>query len=351
MKKVSLLIPSYNYPEGLERVVKSIIALNYRPIEICIIDDCSPDFELRSVVSSIGTYHEDGLEIKFQRNQTNIGALDSLLQCYHMSTGTYILPSAHDLNYTDTTFLDRAIRILSESQNCYQYVANHMDGSEQALSLDRSSLFSKFTKDKSIHIVQGESYSKTMGLKSWPGYVGWSQVNLMKREVLDKYKLLYPPFAVDRTTASELDLAPDNVQSHTFLLGFLGDVALDNNIVAFHEIRNASYSRSDHWGKVANEVNNFVYHNLMERFFTTVNDPQAFVDACFSYLDNTRLSRVNVKLLNHYTGARQALYIISIIESNGLNNEFNSIMLKLLKQNIRSMYVTVLSKTKLQENF
>ena len=39
---VSVCIPAYSNPELLERLLKSILAQSYRPIEINVVDDCSP---------------------------------------------------------------------------------------------------------------------------------------------------------------------------------------------------------------------------------------------------------------------------------------------------------------------
>lgn len=43
MEKISVIVPSYNARQTIERCIGSVVATGYRPLEIVVVDDCSTD--------------------------------------------------------------------------------------------------------------------------------------------------------------------------------------------------------------------------------------------------------------------------------------------------------------------
>ena len=84
MKKVSIIVPSYNGDLYIEETIQSILGQSYENIELVIIDDASTD----SSVSIINSFHDK--RVIFLRNETNLGISETLNIGLHNATGEYI---------------------------------------------------------------------------------------------------------------------------------------------------------------------------------------------------------------------------------------------------------------------
>ena len=60
---VSIAIPAYNKPEYTRKTLKSIVEQTYRPIEVVLSDDASPE-PLEPLVNEIARYQDDNLAVK-----------------------------------------------------------------------------------------------------------------------------------------------------------------------------------------------------------------------------------------------------------------------------------------------
>ena len=69
---ISVVIPTYKRPQGLKRLLKSIISQIIKPEEIIIVDDCSNmDLEYEEILNEISPME---IDIKFLANKRNMGA-------------------------------------------------------------------------------------------------------------------------------------------------------------------------------------------------------------------------------------------------------------------------------------
>ena len=70
--KISVCIPVYNREKYIAQCIESVLAQDYKNIEIIISDNCSTD----GTVDIINGYLKDK-RIRFYRNETNIGMLSN----------------------------------------------------------------------------------------------------------------------------------------------------------------------------------------------------------------------------------------------------------------------------------
>lgn len=87
-KKVSVVIPNYNYENYIEERIDSILMQTYPIHELIILDDCSTDNSVNKIEEIIKK-HPD-VNIKFVKNEKNSGSVFSQWQkAFSLSTGDY----------------------------------------------------------------------------------------------------------------------------------------------------------------------------------------------------------------------------------------------------------------------
>lgn len=88
-KKVSVVIPNYNYENYIEERIDSILMQTYPIHELIILDDCSTDNSVNKIEEIIKK-HPD-INIKFVKNKENSGSVFSQWQkAFSLSTGDYV---------------------------------------------------------------------------------------------------------------------------------------------------------------------------------------------------------------------------------------------------------------------
>ena len=88
-KKVSVVIPNYNYENYIEERIDSILMQTYPIHELIILDDCSTDNSVNKIEEIIKK-HPD-VNIKFVKNEKNSGSVFSQWQkAFSLSTGDYV---------------------------------------------------------------------------------------------------------------------------------------------------------------------------------------------------------------------------------------------------------------------
>jgi glycosyltransferase involved in cell wall biosynthesis len=81
---ISVIIPTYNRRELLERAVRSVLAQTYRNIELIVVDDASTD----STKKMVGAMHDERL--RYIRHKSNLGAAASRNTGIKAARGDYI---------------------------------------------------------------------------------------------------------------------------------------------------------------------------------------------------------------------------------------------------------------------
>ncbi|MDO8412821.1 MAG: glycosyltransferase family A protein [Gallionellaceae bacterium] len=85
--KVSVCIPTYNTAEYLGQAIESVLEQNYPDFEIVIVDNCSTD-QTDALVSTM--LKAGNGNIRFFKNETNIGLVGNLNRCLDHATGAYV---------------------------------------------------------------------------------------------------------------------------------------------------------------------------------------------------------------------------------------------------------------------
>jgi glycosyltransferase involved in cell wall biosynthesis len=115
--KLSIIIPTYNYSVGLQRILRAVLVERALDLEIIISDDSTEDGIMHLVdeysLSCPGT-------VVYRRNQPPLGAVHNWNSLLEMSTGEFVLLMHHDEYPFNEYFVQNAIDLIS----CY---ANQFD--------------------------------------------------------------------------------------------------------------------------------------------------------------------------------------------------------------------------------
>lgn len=112
-KLVSVIVPTFNREDLIERALTSILNQTYTNIEIIVVDDSSQDHTHQIVDQFSNTKHK----VIYIRNEKNLGAASSRNIGIKRSKGDYIAFLDSDDEWLDT-HLEESIRIL-EKENAF----------------------------------------------------------------------------------------------------------------------------------------------------------------------------------------------------------------------------------------
>jgi len=90
---VSVGIPTYNHPEGLQRTLRCITEQTYCNLEIIVSDNCSPETETETIVRE---FMKDDRRIQYFRQAENKGANYNFDFVLRKATGEYFMWAADD---------------------------------------------------------------------------------------------------------------------------------------------------------------------------------------------------------------------------------------------------------------
>lgn len=115
-KKVSVIVPNYNYAKYLKKRIKSILKQTYPIYEFIILDDFSTDDSDRIISEAI-----KGTKIKYIRNEKNSGkAILQWKKAFETAKGDYIwIAEADDLS--NKHFLEEAMKGFSDKDVVLSY--------------------------------------------------------------------------------------------------------------------------------------------------------------------------------------------------------------------------------------
>ncbi|WP_420263669.1 glycosyltransferase family 2 protein [Candidatus Magnetominusculus dajiuhuensis] len=105
---LSVLMPNYNCARYIAEAIESILNQSRPPDEFIICDDASTD----NSVEIIEAYAQRHPVIKFIRNETNLGPLDTFNRMLDITTGDYLYAAPSD-NYILPGFFEKATRLLT----------------------------------------------------------------------------------------------------------------------------------------------------------------------------------------------------------------------------------------------
>jgi glycosyltransferase involved in cell wall biosynthesis len=252
---VSVVIPAYNNPDYTRKTIKSILDQHYRPLEVVISDDNSPD-SLEPLVSEFDKFQDAHFKIRYFRQPYNLGMCDNFTFSVKQATGKYLIPMPHDNSFTDKNFISEAVEIMETNSECHICVANavYENTNKEMLNLSTVS-----DSKNGWHILRGDKF-----IRKWrKGGMGWTQAFVLDKQVARSLGAFDEPFLVSGSLARKLDLADDNVFAFVFVLSSIGFVALTGKVVCEVGTPGNSYSRSDvKWKKTRSKVKFIVFYNI-----------------------------------------------------------------------------------------
>ncbi len=87
---VSVMIPFHNAADTLDRCLRSVVALTYRPLDVIIVDDASSDNGYRIVEEMVKIYACEGLHLRLFRHEANRGVAAARACALAHAEGEYI---------------------------------------------------------------------------------------------------------------------------------------------------------------------------------------------------------------------------------------------------------------------
>ncbi len=108
---VSVGVPTYNRPGGLQRALESLTRQTYTNLEIIVSDNCSPDPEVEQVVRHCMAY--DSM-IRYVRQEKNMGPALNFEFVLRQATGEYFQWLADD-DWLDPNYIQECLKVLISS--------------------------------------------------------------------------------------------------------------------------------------------------------------------------------------------------------------------------------------------
>ena len=122
-KKVSVIVPNYNYGRYINKRIDSIVKQTYPIYELIVLDDCSSDDSVRIIEQKLAEVREKYPEVKitFVRNEKNSGkAMLQWKKGFELATGDYVwIAEADDL--CSRRFLEEVMRGFDDPEVILSY--------------------------------------------------------------------------------------------------------------------------------------------------------------------------------------------------------------------------------------
>ena len=195
---VTVGIPTYNRPVGLERTLQCICGQTYANLEIIVSDNCSTDSEVLLIIKK---YANQDHRIKYFVQQQNITIIPNFQFLLNNASGDYFMWAADD-DFWDKDFIEVCVKGMQFNNEVILCMTDlkivALDGQARNSKLDRGfmqrNLFSRgfnFVKstDENKYFFCG--LYRTALIKNIPFNNSWGGDHLFIYETLTKGKFLY----------------------------------------------------------------------------------------------------------------------------------------------------------------
>jgi glycosyltransferase involved in cell wall biosynthesis len=313
---VSVSIPAYNKPEYTRKTLRSIIEQTYRPIEIILSDDGSPN-SLAFLAEEISNIDDEALIIRFYRHEKNLGPLKNITFSALEAKGKYLMLMPHDDWLVDDLFIAETVLLMEGDGDCNLCCANSLlENTDEPMNIH---LPSYLQADNDWVLVNGDEYINLLGGDI--EYQAYSAI-ICNWEKLNKMGAYRYPFCLDEEIAAPLGIMPDEGFVFQFLLSSIGSVAVTNKVVSVRGEPPDSYSRSQAWHQVVGQALFMLMFNIyssnLDGKYAKAIKKRAKYWAVFYF----PVERLNLKILKHYKYNYMAVllmiasYIYSLLTRN-----------------------------------
>jgi len=114
---VSVGIPTYNRPDGLERTLQQISIQTYKNLEIIISDNCSENPDVKKIALK---FCSNDSRVQYFRQETNIGAGNNFKVVLEKAKGEYFMWAADDDEW-DPLFIETCLKNIGDAGACMQH--------------------------------------------------------------------------------------------------------------------------------------------------------------------------------------------------------------------------------------
>jgi len=118
---LSILIPAYNFPKGVSRILSQIFPLDTQRFEVLVLDDSTSNHVYDVCIS----YLNNGLMLKYRRNTPSLGAVNNWNKLLSIARGKYCLIMHHDDFPIQKDFISLIEKTLDSSTTYDVFVMNH----------------------------------------------------------------------------------------------------------------------------------------------------------------------------------------------------------------------------------
>lgn len=122
-KKVSVVIPNYNYAKYLKKRVRSVLSQTYPIYELIILDDGSSDESVKVIQLEIGRIKTryPNLKLRFEKNKRNSGkAMAQWKRGFELATGDYVWIAEAD-DFSSKYFLEKVMKGFDDADVVLSY--------------------------------------------------------------------------------------------------------------------------------------------------------------------------------------------------------------------------------------
>jgi len=110
MKKVSIIIPTYNQRKYISKAIESALSQNYNNLEIIVSDDNS-SVNIKNVIDKYYSFSN----FKYFRNEKNLGRVGNYHKSlYEYATGDYVLVLDGDDYLIDNNYISEAMKLIEK---------------------------------------------------------------------------------------------------------------------------------------------------------------------------------------------------------------------------------------------
>jgi glycosyltransferase involved in cell wall biosynthesis len=309
---VSIFIPAYNNPSYTKKTIQSIINQSYRPLEILLFDDCSPN-SLIKMYEDFNINNTDLLNISYFRNNFNLGP-DNHILGFDKCNGKYVVNMPHDDWWVDDNFLSETVELMEKDTECNLCAANSIIEFTEKKMINLSPYFNSPLKWNTLN---GKDYISILG-NNGIGHQAWSGI-IFNRDVAKKLGAFHPPFNITVQMGLDLKIIPDEFFAFQFLLSSIGNIAITDKVVSIRGNPKSSFvnSRKNEWAKSIG-LSSFILHyniyisNLQGKYSKAVKK------AALRTLFHNPPKKVSFRIWKYYNFSFKVLILMFLLYTYGL---------------------------------
>ena len=170
MPKVSICIPAYKNPGGIERLLASIKRQTYTDYEVIITDD-SPDESVKRVVDNCEIEH-----IQYFRNQTRLGATANWNEAVRHASGDYVKMMHHDDWFSQDDSLAEFVAMLDHHPEVTLAFCGTWQVTLYEEGEETKERFARHIKEEHLKLISEDWHNLFLG-----GYIGAPSATIYRR--------------------------------------------------------------------------------------------------------------------------------------------------------------------------